>query len=456
MIARITPWAKGALTAMAAMAVFAVSLGCFIALMLLVISMEEGGGNLSSYAVSLTCAVMLLSQGVGFIASPVTLTLVPLLLTLLLVGVVRAFAQRFSTSIAGYCSGLAVWLVMTGLLRHGTAAGLTDDLWVVLAKGAVVFSAGYALAALPASGAAAKAMRALHDVMGPELRRTVRVGLTMGMATLAGYLCAGMVTVIVWSVQNHAAMGRLFSMIGMGTGSRIVTTIACLAWLPNLCIWAMSWVFGGGFAIGDLGSFTLWIGQSSSLPAIPLFGLLPQPVADDRVRMLLMSVPLACGLVSGLIAMWSRRGFAVRAGSPERRLDVRATIVSFAYPAGAFCIAGAMLSVMSSLVFLLSNGGLGEGRLAHLGVDVMQSTQTIARPTAIGLFAAWLLSLIGMAAIFGIRWASRRVRERASAAPAAHDAPADDDRPRAPRTTASMPGRGPQSSQASTQATKEE
>ena len=62
MIARITPWAKGALTAMAAMAVFAVSLGCFIALMLLVISMEEGGGNLSSYAVSLTCAVMLLSQ----------------------------------------------------------------------------------------------------------------------------------------------------------------------------------------------------------------------------------------------------------------------------------------------------------------------------------------------------------------------------------------------------------
>ena len=218
--------------------------------------------------------------------------------------------------------------------------------------------------------------------MGPELRRTVRVGLTMGMATLAGYLCAGMVTVIVWSVQNHAAMGRLFSMIGMGTGSRIVTTIACLAWLPNLCIWAMSWVFGGGFAIGDLGSFTLWIGQSSSLPAIPVFGLLPQPVADDRVRMLLMSVPLACGLVSGLIAMWSRRGFAVRAGSPERRLDVRATIVSFAYPAGAFCIAGAMLSVMSSLVFLLSNGGLGEGRLAHLGVDVMQSTQTIARPTA--------------------------------------------------------------------------
>ena len=62
MIARITPWAKGALTAMAAMAVFAVSLGCFIALMLLVISMEEGGGNLSSYAVSLTCAVMLLSH----------------------------------------------------------------------------------------------------------------------------------------------------------------------------------------------------------------------------------------------------------------------------------------------------------------------------------------------------------------------------------------------------------
>lgn len=450
MSARIRQWAGGVATAVASMAVFAVALGCFLAMMLLVISMEEGGENLSTYTVSLGSALVLLSQGVGFTQEPLTLTLMPLLLTGLLIGVVRAFAQRFATSASGYCAGLLAWLAMDLLARSLTQVGLLDEVWLVLVKGALVFSVGYLLAAVPASPATARLLGWLRASVGDRLRHAIRVGVTLGVALVGAYLCMGAVTVVVWTIRNHAAMGEVFEMLGMGTGSRIVTTFATLAWLPNLCIWAVSWLFGGGFAIGDLGSFSLWIGQSSALPAIPAFGLLPEPVEDEGLRVALMLIPLATGLLAALIALWVKRGLALRAGAPDEAPDIRRLIVDFAYPAGALCITGAVVSVGSSLVFLLSNGGLGQERLARIGVDVMDSTQAVSRPTAFGLLAAWMASLVVMSAIYGIRWAVRRTRESRRTAP---------DEPARPRTAASSAAHVPpagQESAATTPATKEE
>ncbi|WP_236023706.1 DUF6350 family protein [Bifidobacterium miconis] len=397
------------------MAVFAIALGCFIALMLLVISMEEGGDNLSAHALSLTAAVVLLSQGSGFTVGPVQLTLVPLLLTVLLIALVRAFAQRMSCDAPGYAGGLVVWLLLDGLFRGGTDVELHDDLLVTLAKGCLVFSIGYLLAALPVSMTVARVVQWLRDSVADRLRTTIRTGVMTAASLMLGYLSFGLITVIVWAVRNHAAVAKLFELLAMGTGSRILTTVACVAWLPNLCIWAVSWLFGAGFSIGDLGSFTLWIGQSTALPSIPVFGIFPEPVEDQTVRVALVSIPLLCGLVAGLAAMWSKKAFAMRIGGETSQPDAE-LVMSFAYPAGGFCLTCALLSISSSLLFVVSNGGLGKERLASMGVDVVQSTQSVGRPTALGLLAAWLLSLVGVAAVFGIRWASRRVRGRGSSA----------------------------------------
>lgn len=417
MIERIRPWFRGIAVAAASMAVFAIAVGCFLALMLLVISMEEGGDNLSASAMSLTSAVVLLSQGVGFTVDPVNLTLMPLLLTVSLVLLVRAFAQRLTCGAGGYVTGLAAWLALDALFSKGTDAILDDALWLILVKGAAVFSLGYLMAALPVSVGLAATMERLRRSAGPQLLRAVRIGITIAVALIASYVTIGFISVIVWSVRNHAAVMHLYDLLGMGTGSRILTTIACLAWLPNLCVWAISWTFGGGFSIGDLGSFTLWIGQSTSLPSIPVFGVLPEPVADERLRIALISIPLVLGLLAGTLSIWSKRGFSIRAAGPANPVDPKIVMLDFAYPAGSFCIACALISLGCSLMFLLSDGGLGKERLAHLGVDVMQSTQTVARPAAFGLFAAWLLALIGVASVFGIRWIARRIRaNRASAA----------------------------------------
>ena len=65
--------------------------------MLLVISMEEGGDNLSAFSVPLTEALGAAQPGYRFKTDAITLTIVPLLLTVLLIALIAQLARRFGT-----------------------------------------------------------------------------------------------------------------------------------------------------------------------------------------------------------------------------------------------------------------------------------------------------------------------------------------------------------------------
>ena len=80
MMKQITPWLKGVLAPVLVMVIFAIPVGVFMALALLVFAMEEGGETMSSFAVPLTRVIVLLSQGIGMHAGAITLTITPLLL----------------------------------------------------------------------------------------------------------------------------------------------------------------------------------------------------------------------------------------------------------------------------------------------------------------------------------------------------------------------------------------
>ena len=413
-------WGKGLLLSVLAMTIYAVSLGCFISLMLLVISMEEGGDNLAEHAVPLTQAVVLLSQGVGFSSGSFTLTITPLGLTILLVALLAALARRLRiASIHALAAGLFAWLALDIMLRQGVQVELTDDLPLCLAKCAAV----YALAMLCAAGASARVRQGvaslIRDHIGEPVRHCLACGVMLTVCLLTVYAVCAIVTVIAWIWMNHDTMATVFDMSGMQTGSRILTTIASLIWLPNLCVWAESWLFGGGFQIGELGTFTLWLGQSNELPAVPAFGLFPSAIENDMLRMTFVMLPLGIAVVFALLMIFLPAGFGYR---PSRLLrgetDMRMAF-ELAYPGAACCLAGAMTTVCSTAIFALSNGALGQHRLAHVGVDVMRSTQTVSRPTALGLVLAWALALVGTALVFSIVWFRKRY--------------AHDDRPSAPR-----------------------
>lgn len=407
-------WFKGPLVAVLAMLVYGVALGVFMALTLLVMAMEEGDDGVSSLAVPVTEALVLLSQGAGFDLGSVRLTLMPLLLTVLLIGVIRAFTVRFDGGWRGYLTGLAVWIGIN-LLFMPAEFTFVDPMWLVAVKCGVVFTIGHALAEWSTSPLVPKVRELYRRHVGRNIRRALNVGLTLGAVIIALYLACGVVTFGVWAAMNWRAMGEVFEMSGMQTGSRILTTILTLGWLPNLCIWAVSWLFGGGFSIGELADFTLWVGQSTDLPPVPVFGLFPEPVGNDIVRIVLLTAPIAVGLVAGMIALLISRGFHVRVGSADDPSDWRRLVELFAYPAAGFCLTGVTISLAMSALFALSNGSLGHERLAHVGVDVMDSTQAVARPTALGLLAAWLLVLIAVSAVFGVRWIRRRHRDESTA-----------------------------------------
>ena len=60
MMKQITPWLKGVLAPVLVMVIFAIPVGVFMALALLVFAMEEGGETMSSFAVPLTRVIVLL------------------------------------------------------------------------------------------------------------------------------------------------------------------------------------------------------------------------------------------------------------------------------------------------------------------------------------------------------------------------------------------------------------
>lgn len=412
MMTNLKYWLKGLAVAATSMIIYAVALGCYMALMLLVISMEEGGDNLSALSVSLTEAMILLSQGVGFKSGAITLTIIPLLLTVLLIALIGQLAGRFGTSLRGLVSGLALWELMNVFFVRSVEVGFVDSMVTILAKTAVVFIIGYAIAAVPRAERTKACMGWLARRISSSVRRTVAIGSLLGLLLVAVHMVVGLATVVFWSINNQSAVVKLYELAGMQNGSRIFTTTSMLAWLPNLMIWAVSWAFGAGFSIGDLAEFTLWNGQGTGLPALPIFGLFPPAVETNWVRIALMCIPMAVAFVAGMVVMFFNKGFHIRIGGSEQDIDFKHVVMSFAYPVAAFSIASAVVSVTSSLLFSLGNGGLGTKHLAHVGVDVIASTRKVGQPTAVGLFCAWLLTLVAVFIFFAVRWMMRRVRER--------------------------------------------
>ncbi|WP_420838159.1 DUF6350 family protein [Bifidobacterium felsineum] len=419
----IRQWVRGIVVALASMAVYAIAIGCYIALMLLVISMEEGGDNLTGSTVTLTQAIVLLSEGSGFETDAVTLTIIPLLLTVLLIWLIEALIIRLKAlSIHAGAAGLVTWLIINESFRRSIGGGLVDPQWLVLLKAALIFALGYGLAVLIHSDFLKSMNMKARELFSTQAVRSLTLGGIIGAIVSALYLVAGFITVIIWIVLNNAAVVSIFNMSGMEMGSRILTTTAMLIWLPNVMIWAISWLFGAGFAIGELANFTLWVGQSNSLPAVPAFGILPEPVTSEMWRTVAMYTPFAVALLVGLLVLFLPQGFQYR---PMKVRDARmraSVVLDLVYPAVSFCIGAVLVSLGFTLLFALSNGSLGKHRLADVGVNVMVSTRAVGHPTALGLATAWLVALIGTALVFSIFWIVGKTKSSNVTVPSASSA----------------------------------
>lgn len=212
-------------------------------------------------------------------------------------------------------------------------------------------------------------------------RAIVGIILRGGAAAAAIVLAIAAVLLAVLLVGSYARVITLYEGLHGEALGGLAITLGQLAFIPNLVVWAASWLVGPGFAIGAGSSVTPIATALGPIPALPLLGALPQ--GDSTFGLAGLLVPVLAGFLVGAI-------FRARLGGSS----------GFAAPGWArLLLAGLGIGVVGGAVLgalaAASAGAAGPGRLQIVGPDGWQ----------VFLFAA---GEIGVAAVVGMLVASRR------------------------------------------------
>ena len=122
------------------------------------------------------------------------------------------------------------------------------------------------------------------DVLGPRLGfawvpDTVRRSLRPGLVGAAILLAVGLLVVLATVALSWAEVSTISTAVAAGGLGGVVLALAQVASLPNLALWAVSFMAGPGFRVVEGGSVT-WSGSEGGLlPMVPVLAALPQPGA---------------------------------------------------------------------------------------------------------------------------------------------------------------------------------
>lgn len=172
----------------------------------------------------------------------------------------------------------------------------------------------------------------------------------------------------LWAGRGRVA--EIFNSLDGGVPALVLLIAVHLAYLPNIVLACCSWLLGAGVSVGDGSLITVVMTDVGVLPAIPVFGAIPEagPAPASALWW------LAAGVLAGAVA-----GLAIALARPRARFDQTAI-------AGG--LAGMLAGLLIAVACSMGAGGLGTGRLAHIG----------ARMPELAVFAPTILGLSGMAA----------------------------------------------------------
>lgn len=387
---------KGVIVPVITIFSFSLVLVLFLSLTLLVISIEEGTGNLSDSAMSITCAVLLFAQGVGLTFGNCVLTIIPLGLTILIVTTLVCLIRHIKGGPLAYFSGFIVWVFASIILSQNTSVSLLDSQIIIACKTALIYLLSLAVAVFPKSSFFTVLKKNYQKICPEWIRKNITILKRAAIILLALYAAVAVITVIVWICTSVGSVNSFFIKLGMQNGSRIFTTIACLIWLPNVAIWALSWICGSGFSIGKVAYFTMVDAQYKSLPPVPVFGIFPEAVKDVLYRTVFYGIiPTIC-VITMLVVILHKQGCCLRLKNIKDKSELRAFALR-AIESGSVSVGvAAVITIICTIVFAISNGSLGEYRLASVGVDVIDSTRVVGHFTLYAVAIAWGLSVLGV------------------------------------------------------------
>jgi hypothetical protein len=219
-----------------------------------------------------------------------------------------------------------------------------------------------------------------------------------------GVLLGALVLTAAWALGGAGNFRDLYDSLTPGTVGGIGLVLLCLAWLPNLVLWAVAYISATGFHVGAGTGFSPYATDGGPLPALPLFGLLPA-TAPPSFAWLIALVPVLAGTVAGLRLY--------------RRLRQRLWWQQLLAALVAVAVAAAILGVMVSL----AGGAAGPGRMAAVGANsAVKAGLALAGELGFGVicgtlvlprFTRWVTGLAGFMGMEPGEQPPRPVRPRA-------------------------------------------
>jgi hypothetical protein len=275
----------------------------------------------------------------------------------------------------GYAACAALWAVVA------FAAGPSPVLPTLLMPVCVVPTT----AALLALG---RLVRGRPELAGPRLRRprwlpdAARRGLRPGLEGAAVLVAVGAAACIGMVVLGFGRVSHLQGELAPGLLGGVVLVLGQLSMLPNLALWAVSFVAGTGFSAVE-GASATWTGSRTSLlPMIPVLGALPEPGAFPAFVAAVVLVPVLVGVLVGWRAL---RSVARLSTGRTKVVAVGVAVLVAAGSLGALDVVG--------------GGSLGVARLRDIGAPA-------------GAMALALLMELSLGALLVLAWDRWRLRRR--------------------------------------------
>ena len=210
------------------------------------------------------------------------------------------------------------------------------------------------------------------------------------VAGFVGYVAAVGISGILFSVAVGAHWGdvaNVYQELRPGAIGSFALTLLQLGFIPNMVFWTLSWISGGGFALGAGSTLSTLETTVGPLPSIPLFAALPS--GDHGTMWLFMLLPLLAGVAAG----W----YFLRVGENHledwfsRRIPYNWVALGVSTSALAV-FTGFVAGVLSLLGAWLSSGSLAVGRFTEMGPHLWQSAGLLALQVAVGTAIGYLIA----------------------------------------------------------------
>jgi len=339
-------------------------------------------------ALSVGSCIWLLANGVQLSAGHATISLTPMLLSTIPLVAATVSARRILRKLDDrrpqrlkWCGGLRRDVADTGVVFVGSYVAVGFAVALVTAGdplhvpvwGSVIGTA--VMGVVSVLIALALEFRGQVGSLAPDLARVLsaRVPIHLRRAVLPGLVGAlavfgaGLALTVLMVVTHMGRIGQLYDILGADPAGVVILSLGQVMALPNVALWAASWMAGSGFGLGQ-GTAITWSHSSPGLlPLIPGLGAVPAQGPLPAGLWLSALVPVAAGVLIG----WRALRVVARLSSWQAKAET----------AGSACLVAALVLTWASA---LAGGSLGAARLSVLGVPSLMFGATVLGELLLG------------------------------------------------------------------------